>query len=542
MSWLRNIRLGLRSAISFGLIGLIVLLLGSFALERIERMNRQALAINEHWVPALLRLNELNEVMQRAGIMTFRMVVLREGQALNGNRQALEEALSESRRLQDRFLPVGASDAERQMFERYLRALEPFNQERLKVIQLASQGQREDAIAALNGPIDDLALRFAKASGELATFYEQGYQETALRAQTARRSALVGIIASMGVAVLATFLLAYLYSRSIVNPLAQAVELAESVAGGNLSHALSVYGRDEPALMLRALLRMQSVLRQTLQSIVASAEQLATAAHQLQTVTQSASHGLHEQNGEIEQAAAAVNEMTVAVDHVAQNAAQTADASRDADQVGRSGHAQVVETLDSIASLSADVDESSRHVDALARQVGGISRVLDVIRTIAEQTNLLALNAAIEAARAGEAGRGFAVVADEVRALAYRTQQSTGEIEQMVVAVRQVSGLAVGSMKSSSERARITLEFANRSGRALEQIAGAIATINERNLVIASAAEQQAQVAREVDRALVCIRDLSLRTATGAGQVDVAGRELGRLAGQLNQLVAGFRI
>lgn len=542
MSWLRNIRLGLRSVISFGLIGLIVLLLGLFALERIERMNRQALAINEHWVPALLRLSQLNEVIQRAGIMTFRMVVLSDGPALRANHRELEHALAESRRLLDSFVAPGASETERQVFQQFIQALEPFDRERLKVMGLAAEGRRQDAIAILNGPIDGHALQFARASGELAQFYVQGYREAAQQAQGARRSAVLGIISAMGLAVLATFLLAYLYSRSIVRPLSQAVELAESVAGGNLSHVLTVSGRDEPALLLRALLRMQMILRQTLQSIVASADQLAAAAHQLQAVTQSASHGLREQNGEIEQAAAAVNEMTVAVDHVARNAAHTADASRDADQVGRNGHAQVVETLDSIARLSGDVDESARHVDALAEQVGGISRVLDVIRTIAEQTNLLALNAAIEAARAGEAGRGFAVVADEVRALAHRTQQSTGEIEQMVASVRQVGGLAVGSMQSSSERARITLEFAQRSGRALERIASAIATISERNLVIASAAEQQALVAREVDRALVCIRDLSLRTATGAGQVDSAGSELARLAEQLNRLVAGFRI
>ncbi|MCY1277142.1 Methyl-accepting chemotaxis protein (MCP) signaling domain protein [compost metagenome] len=542
MSWLRNIGLGLRSIISFGLIGLIVLLLGLFALERIERMNRQALAISEHWVPALLRMNQLGEVMQRADIMTFRMVVLNDAEALAANRRGLEQALGESQRLLERFIGPGASAAERQVFEGFLQALEPFGRERLTVIRLAAEGRREEAIATLNGPIDGYALGFAKASAALADFYAQGYQDAAAQAQAARRSALLGIVAALGLAALATLLLAYLYSRSIVRPLAQAAALAEAVAGGDLTHTLAVVGRDEPAQLLRALLRMQTILRQTLQSIVGSSDQLAAAAQQLQAVADDTSRGLHEQNGEIEQAATAVNEMTMAVDHVAQNAAQTADASRDADQIGRDGHAQVVETLESIARLSGDMNESARHVDALAEGVGGISRVLEVIRTIAEQTNLLALNAAIEAARAGEAGRGFAVVADEVRALAHRTQQSTGEIERMIASVQHVSSQAVGSMHSSLQRAQVTLAFAERSGQALERIASAITTISERNLVIASAAEQQAQVAREVDRGLVCIRDLSLRTAAGAEQVDAANGELARLAAQLKQLVVEFRI
>jgi methyl-accepting chemotaxis protein len=171
-----------------------------------------------------------------------------------------------------------------------------------------------------------------------------------------------------------------------------------------------------------------------------------------------------------------------------------------------------------------------------------ISKVLDVIRSIAEQTNLLALNAAIEAARAGDAGRGFAVVADEVRALAHRTQQSTQEIEQMIGGIQSGTDQAVGAMHSSNGRARSTLEVAQAAGTALEQIAQAIASINERNLVIASASEEQAQVAREVDRNLVNIRDLSLQSSAGANQTSAASQELSRLAVDLNSLVARFKV
>ena len=192
--------------------------------------------------------------------------------------------------------------------------------------------------------------------------------------------------------------------------------------------------------------------------------------------------------------------------------------------------------------MTKDVQTTTVLVEGLAEQGRDIGKVLDVIRSIAEQTNLLALNAAIEAARAGEAGRGFAVVADEVRALAHRTAQSTREIEQMVAGIQNGTGEAVQSMLLNTSRTQSTLELANAAGVALEQITVAISQINERNLVIASASQEQAQVSREVDRNLVNIRDLATQSATGAHQTSAASNELSRLALDLNGMVARFVI
>ncbi|WP_430492074.1 methyl-accepting chemotaxis protein [Pseudomonas fulva] len=198
--------------------------------------------------------------------------------------------------------------------------------------------------------------------------------------------------------------------------------------------------------------------------------------------------------------------------------------------------------MQSIEQLVADVTGTSAQVQQLASSANEITRVLDVIGAIAGQTNLLALNAAIEAARAGEAGRGFAVVADEVRALAHRTQQSTAEIEHMIAGIQNGTERAVTAMSSSQGRAAGTLEVAQGAGRALEVIAQAIASINQRNLVIASASEEQAQVAREVDRNLVNIRDLSMQTSAGANQTSAAAQDLSRLAVDLNAMVAQFKV
>jgi len=228
------------------------------------------------------------------------------------------------------------------------------------------------------------------------------------------------------------------------------------------------------------------------------------------------------------------------VEEVARNAVSTSEASQASNQTARQGRDKVLETVKAIQAMTQDVQTTSNLVEGLAEQGRDIGKVLDVIRSIAEQTNLLALNAAIEAARAGEAGRGFAVVADEVRALAHRTAQSTQEIEQMVAGIQSGTGNAVQSMALNTNRTQSTLELARSAGDALEQITEAISQINERNLVIASASEEQAQVSREVDRNLVNIRDLATQSAAGANQTSAASHELSRLAVDLNAMVARF--
>ncbi|WP_430962083.1 methyl-accepting chemotaxis protein [Pseudomonas cremoricolorata] len=286
---------------------------------------------------------------------------------------------------------------------------------------------------------------------------------------------------------------------------------------------------------------MQARLRETLQQIAGSATQLASAAEELNSVTDEGARGLAQQNAEIQQAATAVTEMTSAVEEVARNAVSTSQASAEASRSAGDGRDLVLETVSAIERMSGDVQATGKLVEDLAGQSRDIGKVLDVIRGLADQTNLLALNAAIEAARAGEAGRGFAVVADEVRALAHRTQQSTSDIERMIGSIQGGTEHAVESMRTSTERAESTLNMARGAGLALDTIAGAVSQINERNLVIASAAEEQAQVAREVDRNLVNINDLSVQSAAGAHQTTAASAELSRLAVDLNTMVGRFR-
>jgi methyl-accepting chemotaxis protein len=312
------------------------------------------------------------------------------------------------------------------------------------------------------------------------------------------------------------------------------------VASGDLTGELASTGRDEPARLMQALQSMRQSLRDTIERIGLSATQLASAAEELNAVTEESNRSLGRQHDEIELAATAVNQMSAAVEEVARNAASTSEAATTSESVALSGREQVEETVQAIRDMGEEVIRSTHSVADLAERAQGIATVLDVIRSIAEQTNLLALNAAIEAARAGEQGRGFAVVADEVRALAHRTQESTREIEQMIAAIQAGSDAAVSAMNQSDTHARDMVKLAESAGQALQEIARQAGEINQRTLVIATAAEQQAQVAREVDRNLVNIRDISMQTSAGANQTATATHDLSRLAVELNGMIARF--
>lgn len=394
----------------------------------------------------------------------------------------------------------------------------------------------------VGGQLSEHADDLGAALLALVKLNELGAEQASADSEAAYAAANAIVLITLLVAIICTVALAVLLTCSITQPLAQATGIAQEIAAGDLSREFSDQGKDEPAQLLSALGAMRHNLRDTLQQIADSSSLLASSSEELHAVTEDGRRSLYQQNAEIDQAVTAVTEMTAAVEEVARNAVSTSQATRDTDESARHGHAQVGQTIDSIRLLTADIGSAGEEVGQLASNVRNIGQVVNVIRAIADQTNLLALNAAIEAARAGDHGRGFAVVADEVRALAQRTQQSTGEIEQMISAIQTETEQAVATMNASMERADSTLELAQSAGDALGTITDAIATINERNLVIASASEQQAQVAREVDRNLINIRDLSLQSSAGADQTTAASQELSRLAVALNTLLTRFRL
>jgi methyl-accepting chemotaxis protein len=539
---LRQLNIAPRAALGFALIAVLVALLGVFALGQMSSIRDSEVAVENQWLPSIRGGDEIREIMLRIRTISLRMALDQDANNIATYRSQMDtrdKELSEKIAAYDKLVTTPEGQ---QLYDQFKKTFAAYRTGIAQSFTLAQQGKRDELTKLLLVDMKTVVDGSGKQLNDLADLFAKQVaaesQKSADHYQTSRT--IVSLFIAL--AALATVALAMLLTRSIVRPLSSAVSAAESVAQGDLTRPIETHGNDEVSRLLKALATMQQNLRDTLQGISGSATQLATAADELSAVTLDSTQGLQQQNNEIEQAATAVNEMTTAVEEVARNAVSTSDATRQSSESAHLGQERVNETASAISALSNDVRHTGALVQSLANQSQDIGKVLDVIRAIAEQTNLLALNAAIEAARAGESGRGFAVVADEVRALAYRTQQSTQEIEQMVQGMRSGSSLALDSMQASASRAASTLVLAERAGEALLTITASVHEIHERNLVIASAAEEQAQVAREVDRNLVNIRDLSVRSAAGADQTSASSHELSQLANALQGMVRRFQL
>ncbi|MEE3923690.1 methyl-accepting chemotaxis protein [Pseudomonas viridiflava] len=337
-------------------------------------------------------------------------------------------------------------------------------------------------------------------------------------------------------------LAAVIITRQITRPLQETLAIVDRIASGDLTHNEVVTRRDELGVLQQGIQRMGATLRDLISGIRDGVTQIASAAEELSAVTEQTSAGVNSQKVETDQVATAMHEMSATVHEVARNAEQASVAAADADKEARAGDKVVGEAIGQIERLAAEVVRSSDAMTVLEQESDKIGKVMDVIKAVAEQTNLLALNAAIEAARAGEAGRGFAVVADEVRGLAQRTQQSTEEIESLVAGLqngtRQVSEIMLGSRTLTDS----SVELTRKAGVSLESITRTVSNIQAMNQQIAAAAEQQSSVADEISRSIVNVRDVSEQTAEASEETAASSVELARLGGQLQMLVSHFRV
>lgn len=540
---LRRINLGPRAALFFGLICAMLVILGLVSLGQASKLDKAEQFVENNVVPSIRLLGTLDREFVSIRANNARMRNAAEpaelrGKALQGvqdNRASIEQALSKLEQLI--VTPQG-----KEAFGTLQKQIRTYEAQLDQYVAIVKAGDFTQAIALSAGDMRTSADAIEATLGKLIDVNMTKAANAGLAARAAYSAAVTWVVSLIVIGIVVSALLAVIFTRSLTKPVQQALVAAEGIAANDLRQNITVEGTDEPARMMAAMSNMQDKLRQAIGLIGDSSTRLAATAEEMHAVTEDTGRGLARQNSEIEMAATAVTEMSAAVDEVAGNAAAASDAASQSSAAAVEGRHQVEQTVQAINAMVARVADTSGSVQTLAENAGAISKVLEVIQAIAEQTNLLALNAAIEAARAGEAGRGFAVVADEVRALAHRTQSSTQEIAQMVNAIQAGTHEAVDSMQATSGQAQDTLQKAQGAGQALTVITDSIGQINERNLLIATAAEEQAQVAREVDRSLVSIRDLSGQTSEGALQTSIATAELSKLAVDLSHLVAQFKV
>ncbi|WP_210079808.1 methyl-accepting chemotaxis protein [Pseudomonas sp. PvP009] len=538
---LRRFKITLRLVICFAITSLLMVALGAFCLLQMQAIRTQGEAVESGALPSIATADAIAIGLVKLRSETTRLIANADdpGAVIN-SKINVEQLRNEVEKGFSEYLARVQSGTEHDSIVALQDAYKAFMPGLQNQIALIEQNKLDEArmlantMLSLQGDLMDMQVQLLR---------ELNKQSAAAAVEAAGASyeqTRIIALSAIGLVLALTLLLAWRLSVSIIHPVRQALHIASTIADGDLSEHPIPDGKDETAQLLITLGRMRTNLHITIDQIYAAATQLSQSVQEMGSIAEASALNLQLQNTEIEQAAVAVNQMSQAAIEVAGNASNTVTESEASTRAAAQGQDKLSATILSIKELTENVLDSSHQAEGLAERTQSISSILDVIRAIANQTNLLALNAAIEAARAGEAGRGFAVVADEVRSLAQRTSASTAEIEGLISGVQQSTQQTASSLRHTATQANLTMEQAASTGEALQVIIHSTATINDRNLLIASAAEQQAQVATEVDRNLSSIRELSSQTASGAQQTTVASNALSMLANDLNLMVQRF--
>ena len=355
-------------------------------------------------------------------------------------------------------------------------------------------------------------------------------------------AALMGMMIISFVSIIIGIGLGFLMTRAITRPIAHAVDIANKLAAGDLTVEVKVRSTDETGQMLLAMKKMAHSIRSMVGQVVTATEQLTGAAHEIAVVSKQTAVNLEIQKDDLNQTSVAMEQMSASINEVAQSASLAAQSASEADTQAGKGRSVVDQVSGAISILASDLEDTQRVINKLNSETDSVDSILAVITSIAEQTNLLALNAAIEAARAGEQGRGFAVVADEVRTLASRTQASIAETQQLTGRLKSEAKTSVLAMQDGQEKTVGAVDLSKKAAQSLLTISQAVTHINEMNTQIASAAEQQSTVAEQTNHSIHKMNKTAIENSAGAQQISAATEEIAHLSVNLKQLVAVFKV
>jgi methyl-accepting chemotaxis protein len=416
-----------------------------------------------------------------------------------------------------------------------------FKQHAQTVFKLLSQDNLHEA--------EQLAEEMEKEEDKLTSGCEallheiEEFTENAGRRATKHEHTAFGILSVIAlISLIVGISVSWILSNNIVTRVCASVNDLETIASGNLTQKVEVSGQDEIGILQQSMATTQQRLRDMIAHISDTTTQLSTAADEVSVVTAQTSANIQQQQIETDQITTAMTQMNATVREVTSNIARTSTSASEANGQAISGRSMVLKAVDGVHKLGEQIEYNAKVITEVEKNSENINSVLEVIKSVAEQTNLLALNAAIEAARAGEQGRGFAVVADEVRTLAGRTQDSTTEINQMIENLQANSKNAVQAMEVSRQQAKNVVEQAESADAALNAISESVAKIDQMSSQIATAAEEQSTVTEEMSQNIDHINNMATQNATGSQQTSAAGVELSRMASSLQELVGAFKV
>lgn len=524
--------------VAFALIALITGIVGFCGVYNILRLNGSSSALYSQGVQPLALLGQLGMAAQKARVNLRGMMIDTERERMEANANAVRQRYDEVDGLIAK-LGSGTGDKELELLRTLLKEYRPVWEE---VIRLHLAGRPEAALGIMQGGALDTEKKIESALRDLISIYTQDAHKRGEDSSRMARLANLTMVSFSVAGVLLAFILGIVSARLIIRPLKEAVDFASRIASGDLTRRAECRSKDETGQLILAMNAMTDRLHGIISQVSGTSTQVAGAAAHLHATAERIANGAEEVAAQAAAVATAGEEMSATSGDIAQNCQMAADGAQRASHLAQSGAEVVDATIAVMGQISGKVQESARTVDSLGARSSQIGTIIGTIEDIADQTNLLALNAAIEAARAGEQGRGFAVVADEVRALAERTSRATREIGDMIKAIQGETRGAVTAMEQSVQKVESGTAEAARSGQALGDILRQINDVATQVNQIAISAEEQTATTSEISSNMMQITDVVQATANGAQESAQSAARLNDYAEELQRLVQQFKL
>lgn len=548
MIWFRNLKFVWKLSIPILLIALTMIMLSYDSIKLVDKLSVEGETITKEYIPSINFLLQADRDAYQAQVAERSMLFLKPGAPdyLEMKKQHNENLLQVLERV-TKFAAITKLDDAKPLLDTFNSAYSSWKTQSLKIISELDAKSRIGRTNARELSFGVGLENFSEMRATLDKLSELALVESNALSQTmneemavATTQQLIGLLIGLAICLgIAVF-----FPRLITNDLNEINQKLTDIAEGegDLTARIDIRRKDELGNLSYSVNRFIAQLQKMVQEIAINTSSVATAAEELSSIAVDVNESVAQESSAVDMVVTAVTEMGAAVEQVAANTNETAQQANDASDAATTGRNIVGNTMTEIEMLSGKIHEASGVIEQLQTEADSIASVLDVIRGIAEQTNLLALNAAIEAARAGEQGRGFAVVADEVRTLASKTQQSTQDIQVMIETLQTGVGRAVASMEEGTQKAATTVEIGEKANSALADIETSIQGINDKAIQIASATEQQHQVTEDINKNMTMISDLSSHSTESAQQVTNASSELAELAANLQTIVSRFKV
>ncbi|HTR67112.1 MAG TPA: HAMP domain-containing methyl-accepting chemotaxis protein [Terriglobales bacterium] len=543
MAWFSGLKIGKKLGLGFAVVQVLMIILGVFSLVEISKVNSSTLDLSTNWLPSVNAVDKLALDASAVRRAELNVLLSRDKDSVTRAENLLRERLPRIAEDEQAYERLISSDQERQTYQEFRKAWDQYLDAQKRAIDLFDKGKYEDStqVSQTEG-FEASSAAFKALDNDVALNVKSG-TESGASAAAVYSSSRYWVIGILVAAVAVGFVIATAIARSMSTAATDMLAQIEEIAGNNLAvDDMDIRAQDEIGLAGAALNKMKNNLREIIQSVAGTAEHVASASEEISSSASQQSQGAETQKDQTAQVATAMQEMSSTVLQVSENSAKAADASQKAAETARHGGGIVDETLAKMRVIAGSVSATAKKVDELGKSSDQIGRIIGVIDDIADQTNLLALNAAIEAARAGEQGRGFAVVADEVRKLAERTTSATKEIATMIRTVQDETKVAVAAMEEGNRQVEEGVTTTAKAGDSLREIIHMSEQVGEMITHIATAATEQSSATEEINNNMEQIAKLVKESAEGAKQSAQACQDLSGLALDLQKIVSNFKL